>query len=206
MECGKGAFGMGVGIPKSTTIGGKAGGGTGSSAWGKGGNDLERRRRTVYFGKFQEEKGEDIINLVKQWTDGFNETIEAIYSFGKFGDPKKGAARFRSEGEMWEFMTKNRGKLRYQVGDKTIYANIDISHDPNPDRSKAVNKVVRLLIDKHGGVGDLVKPDIETNYPKGLVGFKKVRIAEWDEDKGEMRLLEEAQAWEEDYRKMMEKE
>ena len=33
-----------------------------------------------------------------------------------------------------------------------------------------------------------------------------MRIAEWDEDKGEMRLLEEAQAWEEDYRKMMEKE
>ena len=49
----------------------------------------------------------------------------------------------------------------------------------------------------------MMKNDIETNYPKELVGFKKVRVAEWDEDKGKMTLLGEAQAWEEEYRMMI---
>ena len=48
----------------------------------KGGNDLEKRKRTVYFGKFTEETREDIINFGKQWTEDVKETIEEIYSFG----------------------------------------------------------------------------------------------------------------------------
>ena len=68
---------------------------------------------------------------------------------------------------------------------------------------KAVKKVVRLLIEKHGGDGPAVKNQMQTNYPKGLVGWKGEVVAEWDEEKREMKLMGEVVAWQEEYRKMM---
>ena len=107
---------------------------------------------------------------------------------------------------MWDFMRKNQGNLNYKVGGGRIYANTHKLYDPNPERTRAVNKMVRLLIEKHGGDGSTVKKQIQTNYWTGLVGWKEVKVAEWNEEKREMTLMGEASEWVGEYRRLMGKE
>ena len=181
----------------------KAGAGPGSNPWGKGGTNIDKRMRTVYFSHFYNMKLEDIIKLVEEWTDGYGEHIEEVYTIGGFGEQKRGAARFKLGEGMWEYMVANKGKLKHTVGDQIIFANTDSLHDPDPGKSKAVKKVVRLLIEKHGGDGPTVKKQMQTNYNKGLVGWKGEVVAEWNEETREMKLMGEVAAWQGEYRKMM---
>ena len=78
-------------------------------------------------------------------------------------------------------------------------------HDPSPDKTKAVRKVVRLLIEKGGGDGKSIKKDIITNYTKGRVWYKDERVAEWNDVARGMKLRGSAAAHQEEYDKMLTK-
>ena len=106
----------------------------GKSGWkggGKGEGKSEKRSRTVYFGDFEEDtKGELIEEFVQTWTKDYRQKIEEVYSIGRIGE--RGAARFKTEEEMREFLVDQRGKLNFRAGEKTVYASPDSSHDPDP--------------------------------------------------------------------------
>ena len=76
------------------------------------------------------------------------------------------------------------------MGDQTVSAGADSIHDENPGRTKAIRKVVRLIIEKEGGDGAVTKRDIFARYPKGKVLWKDVVVALWDENSKKMNLLD----------------
>ena len=100
-------------------------------------------------------------------------------------------------------METNKGKLQFEAEGKTIYANLDSLHDPNPARTKAMRKVVRLIIEKSGHGGKTFKREVETNYRKGKVWWEDERVAEWDEMAGQMRLAGVLREWTDEYKRMM---
>jgi hypothetical protein len=153
---------------------------------------MEKKRRTLYFGKFPEDsKAATIEAFIKQWTKDSSEHVEEVFAFGKFAE--RGAARFLTEERMWEFMVANKGKLQWQVPGATVYASPDSVHDTSPDKTKAVRKVVRLLIETHGGDGAKVKKDIAANYKKGKVWWRDSKFAAWDDEAGKMQVPAEYQ-------------
>jgi hypothetical protein len=187
---------------KAGTGYGKEGPGSSGKAVGKGKKSTEEKSRTLYFGNFPDDTTEETITgHIKEWTTGAQQEIEEIHAFGKLAE--RGAARFKSEQAMWDFMITNRGKLKYEVMGVSIYANPDSMHDPTPDKSKAIRKVVRLIIESNGGDGQTVKKDIITKFGKGKVYYKKVPVAAWDELTGKIKLLGEASAYQDAYNKLM---
>eukprot|EP00973_Karenia_brevis_P056008 7789766-Karenia_brevis.AAC.1 len=75
---------------------------------GKSAKMLERRARTVYFGDFpQDTKGATIKAEIDEIMMEFQDSIEETYAFGKHAT--RGAARFKSEELMWEFMVQLKG-------------------------------------------------------------------------------------------------
>ena len=87
----------------------------------------------------------------------------------------------------------------YQISRKT---NRSI-HDPTPPRTKAMRKVVRLIIEKEGVDGTITKKDIYARYPKGRVLWKDVRVAQWDEGSEKMVLFGKLSEWQTDHDKLM---
>ena len=69
------------------------------------------------------------------------------------------------------------------------------------EREQGVRKVVRLIIEKNGGTGAAVKPDIETDYTRGMVWWKGDRVAEWS--KGGMVLLDKIKEHKSAYEQLM---
>ena len=59
------------------------------------------------------------------------------------------------------------------------------------------------IIEKNGGKGDIIKPDIDTNYPKGIVWWREDRVAEWDSERGKMVLKGAAASYEADFERLM---
>ena len=53
-------------------------------------------------------------------------------------------------------MKENKGNLKYEAMSTTIYANPDSMHDPMPNKTKAMRKMVRLVIEANGGDGETV--------------------------------------------------
>ena len=163
---------------------------------------MNNRRKTIYFGKFPEDtKADIIIRHVKEWTKTAEDHIEEVYALGKFAE--RGAARFKSEALALDFMVQNRGMLQFDACGTKVYASPDSTHDPAPNRTKAVRKVVRMLIERNGGDGNAVKKDIATNYAKGKVWWKDCKFAEWDEKADKMMLVGEGTEYQEDYDKLM---
>ena len=201
---------MGKGILRPEAVLPDTGGG---KAGGKGGQtDTEKRSRTVYFANFDENtEGDTIKHFIETWTQDAKEHIEEIYPIGLVGE--RGAARFKSEAEMWEYLEKNRGRLAFKAGSKDVFANADSLHDPNPARTKAIRKVVRLIIEKEkekeGAEGAITKKIIVTRYGKGRVlwkyggNVKHEQVAEWDEAKGVMKLYGRVAEWEGEYKTLM---
>ena len=77
-------------------------------------------------------------------------------------------------------------------------------YDPDPGKTKAVRKMVRLIIEKQGGEGITVKKDIVADYKRGQVEYKKECVAEWDKDTKTMKLSGSLAQHREEYDKMME--
>ena len=104
---------------------------------------------------------------------------------------------------MWDYVDINWGKLQYEAMGTKIYAIPDSMYDPNPNKTKAIRKVVRLIIEENGGDGQAVKKDIVARYGKGKVLWKEDPVAEWNEATGQMKLLGAATAYQDKYNKLM---
>ena len=200
--------------------GGKAGGlaaSSSSATWlgsdsvragksaGKGAPDVEKRSRTVYFGNFPEDTpGHVIVEFIEKWTKEFSASVQEIYSIGRIGE--RGAARFVNERAMWDFMTDQKGSLKFQALDSTIYVNTDSVHDPNPARTKSMRKLVRAIIEVHGGDGGKIKADIVTNYRKGKVWYRGERVAEWSEATDSMSFKPAGETYVDVFKKLISQE
>ena len=107
----------------------------------------------------------------------------------------------------------NKGKHKHDFkGQAAIYCNADATGgtegDEDWERERAVRKVVRTIIETHGGDGPTVKKDLEANYRRGIVWYKDDRMAEWKaegDEKPDMKFLGPGVRYEEAYRKHMRK-
>ena len=154
------------------------------------------------MGNFEDDtRGEVIEEFITKWTQGAKDNIEEVYPNGKVGE--RGAARFKTEAGVWGVLQENKGKLAFKARTTTVFAGTGSIHEPNPPRTKAIRKVVRLESKKVGIDGAITKKDIHARYPKGSVLWKYVRVAEWDEASDNMKLSGKVGDWEEDYNKMM---
>ena len=123
---------------------------------------------------------------IEEWTSSAKHDIDEIYAFSKLAE--RGAARFQTEKNMLSFMVANRGGLWYVIAGKDVYANTDRMHDSHPDKTKAIRKILRLIIEKEGGDGKTIKKNIITDYWKGKVWYKDQRVAEWYDSAKIMKL------------------
>ena len=62
-----------------------------------------------------------------------------------------------------------------------MLAGVDSMHDENPPRTRALRKVVRLIVEKQGVNGKITKKDIVAHYKKGWILWRKETVAEWDD-------------------------
>ena len=179
--------------------------GKGGKGATKGLTDLNKRSRTLYFGKFPDDTdGDTISDFIRKWTYESKTDFEEIYPIGPVGE--RGAARFTSEDTMWEFMVQNEGRLQYEAMGKTVYASLDSMHDSNPEKTKSMRKMVRTVIEKHkqGGDGANIKKKMKgTSYSMGRVYFEGERLAEWDDVSGAFTFKGSGKDYEESFRKLM---
>ena len=87
---------------------------------------------------------------------------------------------------MWEYLTRNKGQHEYQHHGRRLYIRAGVERGSTDDekKQKAVRKVVRALIERHGGDGKTVKPRIDAKYAMGAVWWKSddgkwEKVAEW---------------------------
>jgi hypothetical protein len=73
----------------------------------------------------------------------------------------------------------------------------------NPDKSKAIRKVVRLIIATNCGDGQAVKKHSCEVGQRHKVLRKEDPVAEWNEATGKMKLLGAATAYQDKYNKLM---
>ena len=143
--------------------------------------------------------------LVHKWSVDWTEDIEETYSIGMVGE--RGAARFKTEDKMWEFLKRKKGLLQFEAMGRTVFGSADSLHDSNPAKTKSIRKMIRAIIEQMGGDGRKVKEEMKgTSYNMGRVYFRKVRVAEWDETTGNLILKGTGKEYEEGFRKLMHQE
>ena len=188
---------------------GSSGGTSAKAPNGKGGakgeTNMEKRSRTINFGKFPDDtKVEDIVTMINEKVKAVEQDIEEVFAYGK-KIAERGGARFKSSDAMWEYVMSQAGNHQYKYKDTTIYCNADSgSIDPESEtaqREKAVRKVVRAIIEANGGDGKLVKQEIDARYRKGVVIWKDQRVAEWMD--GNMKLINAGTQFQESFQKLM---
>jgi hypothetical protein len=141
-------------------------------------NEGEKRRRTLGFGQFPKDtKAEDIVKFLEGVLEEAKGDIEEVFAYGKkFAE--RGAARFITSEAMWAYLKGKAGKTTHMYQGQKIYCNTD-TKSTDMKRDRAVRKLVRTIIEAEGGDGDTVKQHIDTNYKKGVVWFKELRVGEW---------------------------
>ena len=80
-------------------------------------------------------------------------------------------------------MGERAGNHQHEYKGTTVYCNADsVRKDGQSDdaaaREKAVRKMVRAIIEVRGGNGKEIKKSIDTDYKKGIVWWKNVRVAD----------------------------
>ena len=200
---------------KSTgpTSHGKAGGG--GAAWmdgpwmggkGKGKWDpkkLEQRSRTLKFTNFKRDTPEKAIkDAIKDKLMEVEDKVEEYFAYGKYADA--GGARFKTEGDLWTYLTDKTGDLNFGLHGQRIYMSADKIGGDAP-REKAIRKLVRTIIEANGGDGNGLKAAgrIYANYRIGYVLWKGERVAEWDDKSGKVKFTEKGQGYEQSFRKLV---
>eukprot|EP00973_Karenia_brevis_P041259 5708700-Karenia_brevis.AAC.1 len=79
---------------------------------------------------------------------------------------------------MWDYMTGQAGQHNHEYLGNRIYVEVNKSKDAKA-RERAVRKVVRTLIETHGGDGAAVKSKVDALYKKGEVWYEDALVAEW---------------------------
>ena len=124
----------------------KSTGVTGGKAGGKSAKKEVDKKRTLRFSNFPNDTQEnDIIHFIEDKLTSVKDNIEeAIFAYSKTGTA--GAAKFKSEELLWEYMSANKGHHEHYYKGQRIYLNAGESE--NFLKDKAVRKVVRLLHEK----------------------------------------------------------
>lgn len=167
--------------------GGEVEGSKGSQRWshgtgkgkgkGKSPENVEKRARTLFWRNFP--KGTKRLEITKFITDQLakvSEDVEEVFTY-EVRD-SKGMSRFKSQEAMWSFLTENKGNHTYMLGDSRIFVEADKKED-DAKRERSVRKIVRVLIEHHGGDGPAVKARMDVSYRKGYVYMDDVQVAEW---------------------------
>ena len=119
----------------------------------------DEKQRTLTFGNFPEDDG--------------------VYAFGK-KFAVRGAARFKTQEAMMAYLRKTDTEKQFEVDGHRIYMNKDATKTPEDlAREKAVRKLVKAFIVGVGGDAELTKKDLHTDYRKGVVWYKEVRVGEY---------------------------
>ena len=99
---------------------------------------------------------------------------KGIYAFHDFTDA--GGARFETADAMWDFLVANKGALSYSFRGTTVHARPDrktYEEEGEAKKNKNVSKLVRILIENHGGDGATLKQTrLSAKYPQGIVRWK----------------------------------
>ena len=162
---------------------------------GKDDTKQEGRARTIIFSNFPEEsQADDIIHKITEYVASVKDDIDEVYTYAKTGT--RGAARFTTGDAMWRYMTKNKGNHKYEHEGRRIYAKAagGAVTEEEERREKAVRKVVRALIEREGGNGDVVKQRIDAKYHWGTVWWKKPegkweKVAQWNKEDSKMTMM-----------------
>eukprot|EP00973_Karenia_brevis_P077514 10769626-Karenia_brevis.AAC.1 len=104
--------------------------------------------------------------------------MDEVYTYQK--RDTKGMVRFRSEDDMWEYMTAHSGHHHHEYAGNRVYVEVS-KRDEDRKRERAVRKVVRTLIETHGGDGPAVKEKMDALYKVGEVWFEDELVGEWQD-------------------------
>ena len=121
------------------------------------------------------------------------ENVEDVYAYAK--TDTRGAARFKSEDQLWVYMQRNKGNHVHTYQSNRIYVKVNDASTVDGPKDKAVRKVVRCIIEQWGsGDGTTTKQRIEAKYPWGAVWWlgtdnKWKKIAQWDSSRHQMDLV-----------------
>jgi phage terminase large subunit GpA-like protein len=150
-----------------------------------GAND-EQKRRTITFGNFPEDtKSEFIIQQIEARLQEVKGDLdsEGVFAFGK-RFATRGAARFKTEQAMWQYLRSDGAKQHFEVNGVRVYMNRDVRKTPADEaKDKAVRKLVRAIIETEGGRPSEVKTNIDTDYRRGIVRYKDLRIGVYTDGK-----------------------
>ena len=81
---------------------------------------------------------------------------------------------------MLAYKRKTHTEKQFEVDGHRIYMNKDATKTPEDlAREKAVRKLVKAFIVGVGGDAELTKKDLHTDYRKGVVWYKEVRVGEY---------------------------
>ena len=133
--------------------------------------------------------------------------IEETFAYARMGT--RGAAKFKTEDAMWDFLTTNKGGHEYEHEGRRLYVRAGESYVSSDDlKEKAVRKVVRALIEREGGDGKTAKAKIDAKYPWGAVwwkgtGSKWEKVAQWNAQDRTMQMMGTAAALQENVDKLM---
>ena len=179
---------------------------------GKTGKDVQRmgeRKRTVVFSNFPNDtQADDIIKMINDKVQTARTNVEDVYAYAKSGT--EGAARFKTEDTMWEFLVANKGNHCHYFGGQRIYMKAG-GRVPKEEeiKDKAVRKVVRALIEHANGDGETIKKRIDAKYPWGAVWWQLEsgqwqKVAQWNATDQKMKLMGHALPLQAAFDKLME--
>jgi hypothetical protein len=142
----------------------------------------EEKKRTITFGDFPEDtKSEYIVSALSQKLAALRADLDTdgIFAYGrKFAT--RGGARFKTEAAMWSYLRDKGTERKFDIDGHTIYMNRDFRNSAEDEhRVKSVRKLVRAIIEHHGGDGTSTKTAIDTDYKRGIVWFKDARVGEY---------------------------
>ena len=193
--------GKGDGKGKGKT--GKDGGGKGDGKTGKEVQRLDERKRTVVFSNFPNDTQEDeIIKMINDKVQSARADVEDVYAFAKSGT--QGAAKFKTDEAMWEYLVAKKGNHRHYYGGQRIYIQAGgKGPKEEADKDKAVRKVVRMLIESETAAGEKTKERIQAKYQLGAV-WLRLKVAQWNATDQKMMLTGLAHPLQAAYDKFME--
>lgn len=171
--------------------------------FGKGGGKEDKKReersRTIVFSNFPEDTQEvEIISMIESKMQKVSTNVEEVFAYAKSGS--RGAAKFKTEDAMWDYMVSNKGQHIYQHGGNKVYvkAGGGTGNAEQDLKEKAVRKAVRALIEREGGEALDVKKRIDAKYPWGAVWWmgqdgKWEKICQWNAADRKMVMLGSAE-------------
>lgn len=162
-------------------------------------------------------KEEDLAKIKEMFSEGESIDPSVVNDEDKgYGNTFKGSGKgfFKGKGkgkwmpmwarEMAKAMWASKGKSKGQGMEglwMLAYGNKGFGkgggNDDDDPKGKAINKVVRVLIEQNGGDGQAIKAQIKKNRITGEVFWKEEQVAKWDEAKGEMELMGAAAGYKE---------